>query len=105
MQLMVVGDKWEMYIPSEIAYGDYGSPPKIGPGEVLIFQMEMLASTYPSPPPAFAWYYRRRRRRVRVCVWLDTMIYVCCLDVCVVLWIVDFVVAPPSWELIRFSRA
>ena len=46
MQLMVVGDKWELYIPSELGYGDYGSPPKIGPGEVLIFQMEMLASTY-----------------------------------------------------------
>lgn len=43
MQMMVVGDKWELYIPSELAYGDSGSPPKIGPGEVLIFQMEILA--------------------------------------------------------------
>ena len=30
MQLMVEGDKWEMYIPSELAYGSRGSPPKIG---------------------------------------------------------------------------
>lgn len=43
MQLMVAGDKWELYIPSELAYGDRGSPPKIGGGEALIFQMEILA--------------------------------------------------------------
>jgi len=29
MQLMVEGDKWEMYIPSSLAYGDLGRPPKI----------------------------------------------------------------------------
>eukprot|EP00535_Pseudo-nitzschia_heimii_P008654 CAMPEP_0197178270 /NCGR_PEP_ID=MMETSP1423-20130617/3607_1 /TAXON_ID=476441 /ORGANISM="Pseudo-nitzschia heimii, Strain UNC1101" /LENGTH=258 /DNA_ID=CAMNT_0042627977 /DNA_START=112 /DNA_END=888 /DNA_ORIENTATION=+ len=43
MQMMVVGDKWEMYIPSDLAYGDRGSPPKIGGGEVLVFQMEIMA--------------------------------------------------------------
>jgi len=42
MQMMVEGDKWEMYIPSELAYGDSGSPPKIGPGDALIFTMEIL---------------------------------------------------------------
>mmetsp|Transcript_50503 Transcript_50503/g.98964 ORF Transcript_50503/g.98964 Transcript_50503/m.98964 type:complete len:226 (-) Transcript_50503:197-874(-) len=42
MQLMVEGDKWEMYIPSELAYGDGGSPPKIQGGDALIFQMEIL---------------------------------------------------------------
>jgi FKBP-type peptidyl-prolyl cis-trans isomerase FklB len=42
MQLMVEGDKWEMYIPSELAYGDRGSPPKIEGGAVLIFTMEIL---------------------------------------------------------------
>ena len=32
-----------MYIPSELAYGDRGSPPKIGGGDVLIFIMEILS--------------------------------------------------------------
>lgn len=43
MQMMVVGDKWEMYIPSELGYGDHGSPPKIRGGDVLVFRMEILA--------------------------------------------------------------
>ena len=42
MQLMVEGDKWEMYIPSDLAYGDGGRPPKIGGGDVLIFTMEII---------------------------------------------------------------
>merc|ERR1712238_452464 len=42
MGLMVVGDKWEMYIPSELGYGDRGSPPKIPGGAVLVFVMEIL---------------------------------------------------------------
>merc|ERR1719265_2487725 len=42
MQLMVEGDKWEMYIPSELGYGDNGGPPKIGGGNVLVFTMEIM---------------------------------------------------------------
>jgi len=42
MQLMVEGDKWELYIPSDLAYGDHGSPPKIPGKSVLVFQMEIL---------------------------------------------------------------
>ena len=42
MQLMVEGDKWEMYIPSELGYGDNGSPPKIKGGDVLVFTMEII---------------------------------------------------------------
>ena len=30
------------YIPSELGYGDRGSPPKIGGGDVLVFTMEIL---------------------------------------------------------------
>jgi len=50
MQLMVEGDKWEMYIPSEMAYGARGSPPKIGPDEVLIFRMEIIKINGESKP-------------------------------------------------------
>ena len=39
---MVEGDKWEMYIPSELGYGDGGSPPKIKGGDVLVFVMEII---------------------------------------------------------------
>merc|ERR1712129_546885 len=42
MQLMVEGDKWEMYIPSDLAYGDHGSPPKIPGKSVLVFTMEII---------------------------------------------------------------
>merc|ERR1712151_1185825 len=42
MQLMVEGDKWEMYIPSELGYGDGGAGEKIKGGDVLIFRMEVL---------------------------------------------------------------
>jgi hypothetical protein len=42
MQLMVEGDKWEMYIPHDLAYGEHGSPPKIPGKSVLVFQMEIL---------------------------------------------------------------
>ncbi len=44
MQLMVEGDKWEMYIPSDLGYGDRGSPPKIGGGDTLIFQVRALVA-------------------------------------------------------------
>ena len=42
MQLMVEGDKWELYIPSDLAYGDSGRPSKIGGGDCLIFTIEIL---------------------------------------------------------------
>lgn len=42
MQLMVEGDKWEMYVPSELGYGDGGSGDKIKGGDALVFQMELL---------------------------------------------------------------
>merc|ERR1712137_1241984 len=42
MQYMVEGDKWEMYIPSELGYGDGGSGAKIKGGDVLVFRMEIV---------------------------------------------------------------
>jgi FKBP-type peptidyl-prolyl cis-trans isomerase FklB len=42
MQMMVEGDKWQMFIPSDMAYGDHGRPPKIGGGDALVFTMELI---------------------------------------------------------------
>ena len=42
MQLMKEGDKWELTIPSEIAYGDRQMGADITPGAVLIFTLEIL---------------------------------------------------------------
>lgn len=43
LQLMPVGSKWKLFIPSDLAYGDAGSPPTIGPGETLVFEVELLS--------------------------------------------------------------
>jgi len=42
LQLMSVGDKWKLTIPSELAYGDQGAGGMIGPGATLIFEVELL---------------------------------------------------------------
>jgi len=39
---MKEGDKWELFIPSELAYGDRGAGAKIPGGSVLIFELELL---------------------------------------------------------------
>ena len=42
LQIMKVGDKWEVYIPSELGYGQRGSQ-SIGPNSALIFVMELVS--------------------------------------------------------------
>lgn len=42
LQLMNVGDKFELYVPSELAYGARQQGPVIGPNSTLIFEMELL---------------------------------------------------------------
>ena len=41
LALMKEGDKWKLYISSELAYGEQG-PPSIGSNQVLIFEIELL---------------------------------------------------------------
>lgn len=40
--MMKVGDKWEVVIPPELAYADKGAGTAIGPGETLVFEIELL---------------------------------------------------------------
>lgn len=42
LQLMVVGEKTRLFIPSDLAYGNRGAGGKIGPGATLIFDVELL---------------------------------------------------------------
>jgi FKBP-type peptidyl-prolyl cis-trans isomerase len=42
LKLMPVGSKWEIYVPSELAYGDEGAGEDIAPGSTLVFQVELL---------------------------------------------------------------
>lgn len=42
LPLMKTGDVWELYIPSDLAYGPMGSPPVIGPHAALKFKIELL---------------------------------------------------------------
>lgn len=43
LQLMKVGDKWQLYIPGELAYGERGAPGSpIGPNSSLVFEIELL---------------------------------------------------------------
>ena len=49
--MMVEGDKWEITVPSDLAYGDEGAGRMIPPGETLIFQLQLLEIIgYPMPP-------------------------------------------------------
>ena len=43
LQLMPVGCKWQLFIPADLAYGDRGAGGDIGPGETLIFEVELLS--------------------------------------------------------------
>jgi FKBP-type peptidyl-prolyl cis-trans isomerase FklB len=43
LQLMRAGDKWELYIPPKLAYGDRGAGAKIPPNSALIFEVELIS--------------------------------------------------------------
>jgi FKBP-type peptidyl-prolyl cis-trans isomerase FklB len=45
LQLMPVGSKWQLFVPSELAYGAQGAGGVIGPDATLIFEIELLSSS------------------------------------------------------------
>lgn len=54
LQLMHEGDKWELAIPADLAYGPGGSGGVIGPNQVLLFEVELIKvipEAAPQTPP------------------------------------------------------
>src|SRR3546814_13429604 len=43
VQLMTPGSKYKFYIPSELGYGERGAGVKIGPKQVLVFEVELMS--------------------------------------------------------------
>ena len=53
LQLMPVGSKWQLFVPSDLAYGERGAGADIGPNATLIFEVELLSITEkPADKPA-----------------------------------------------------
>jgi len=39
---MKVGDHWQIFIPADLAYGERGQPPRIGPNQALVFDLKIV---------------------------------------------------------------
>ena len=50
LKQMKVGSKWQLFIPSDLGYREFGKPPSIGPGATLIFEVELVSIQAPPPP-------------------------------------------------------
>jgi FKBP-type peptidyl-prolyl cis-trans isomerase FklB len=43
LQLMKVGSKWKLFVPSKLAYGERGAGENIGPNTALVFEVELIS--------------------------------------------------------------
>ena len=43
LPLMPVGSKWQLFVPSDLAYGDHAMSADLGPNSTLIFEVELLS--------------------------------------------------------------
>ena len=41
---MKVGDHWQIFVPPDMAYGERGQPPRIGPNQALVFDIKVIDS-------------------------------------------------------------
>ncbi len=48
LQLMKVGSKWQLFIPSDLAYGERAASAQVGPNATLIFEVELLSISDPA---------------------------------------------------------
>ncbi len=51
LQLMKVGSKYQVFLPSRLAYGENGAGQAIGPNATLVFEVELLGIEKPAPEP------------------------------------------------------
>lgn len=42
LPLMSAGAHWQIFVPAELAYGERGQPPRIGPNEALVFEIKLV---------------------------------------------------------------
>jgi len=49
LKLMKVGSKWEVYLPSSLAYGDHGTM-EVEPGATVIYELELVSAEPQTPP-------------------------------------------------------
>jgi FKBP-type peptidyl-prolyl cis-trans isomerase len=50
LQMMKPGDRWQLFVPSSLAYGKDGAP-GIGPDETIIYDLELVSILPGQPPP------------------------------------------------------
>ncbi len=51
LQLMPVGSNWQLFVPSDLAYGERAASAQIGPNATLVFEVELLSIQPKSPNP------------------------------------------------------